>query len=123
MHSLRLALVLALGYALLFAGGALAAKVRTDRVAGPVLTTTRPYRIEGWVVDVASPGTTGGRVILAPVRIAGLAPAEVPYRIRVTLPPEVRPAPGEPVALMAILGPPPATTSTACPKRRRSSNA
>ena len=95
----------------LFTLGATAAKVRTLRVAGPVLSATRPCRIEGWVVDLASPGTTGGRVVLAPVRIGGLDPDQTPRRVRVTLPPGVLPRPGDPVVLTAILGPPPSPAS------------
>ena len=33
--------------------GFMAAKVRAMRVAAPVLTETRPYFIQGWVVDLA----------------------------------------------------------------------
>ena len=94
-----------------FAGGMLVAKVRTLRVAAPVLGATRPYFIQAWVVDLASPGTTGGRVILAPVRISGLPPLATPNRLRITLPPGTLPSPGDPVELTAVLGSPPPPAS------------
>ncbi|MBU4434692.1 MAG: DUF4131 domain-containing protein, partial [Alphaproteobacteria bacterium] len=88
--------------------GALTAKIRSDRVAAPVIAGARAPRIvEGFVVDVVSPGAGGPRVLIAPVRIAGLAPDDTPHRIRVTVDAENLPGPGDGVLLRAILGPPP----------------
>lgn len=96
-------------------GGFLLAKLRTQAVAGPVLGVSRPYEVEAWVVDMASPGTSGQRLILAPVRIEGVAPEMTPGRIRVTLAdgptPLSTPAPGTAVRLNAVLGPPPPPAS------------
>ncbi|MDQ8030335.1 MAG: competence protein ComEC, partial [Brevundimonas sp.] len=53
-----------------FALGLAAAKLRTDAVTAPIAPALeRPTVIEGWVVDVDSPGSAGPRVIIAPVRI------------------------------------------------------
>ncbi|MDI1366442.1 MAG: DUF4131 domain-containing protein, partial [bacterium] len=88
--------------------GALTAKIRSDRVAAPVIAGARAPRIvEGFVVDVVSPGAGGPRVLIAPVRIGGLAPGDTPRRIRVTVDAESLPGPGDGVRLRAILGPPP----------------
>src|SRR5690606_22988764 len=68
------------------ATGLATATVRTQRVAGPIAPALMdPVRIEGWVVDVDSPGGRGARVVLAPVRIEGLAPEATPLRVRATL--------------------------------------
>ncbi|WP_233243113.1 MULTISPECIES: ComEC/Rec2 family competence protein [unclassified Caulobacter] len=90
------------------AAGGLAGKVRSDRVASPVIDGERlPRRVEGFVVDVVSPGAGGQRVLIAPVAIAGLSPAETPKRLRVTVDGDLVPEPGEAVRFRAILGPPP----------------
>src|SRR5688572_21297265 len=58
-----------------FALGLSAAKLRSDAVAAPIAPAMAdPTVIEAWVVDVDSPGSAGPRIILAPVRIDGLAP-------------------------------------------------
>lgn len=96
--------------ACLAAGLAMAA-LRTERVAGPIAPALAdPVRIEGWVVDVDSPGGRGARVELAPVRIEGLAPEATPLRVRATLRGPA-PPPGAPVRLFAILNPPPPPAS------------
>jgi competence protein ComEC len=88
--------------------GALAGKVRSDRVAGPVVDGERlPRRVEGFVVDIVSPGAGGQRLLIAPVRIAGLSPDETPRRLRVTVDGDRLPEPGDAVRFRAILGPPP----------------
>src|SRR5690606_32338773 len=67
-------------------GGFGAAKVRQARVAAPVIAGEAiPRSVEAYVVDVDSPGAGGARVLLAPIRISGLAPQATPIRIRVTL--------------------------------------
>jgi competence protein ComEC len=103
----RLAVVMAalLAFA---AAGALAGKIRSDRVAAPVIDGERaPRRVEGFVVDVVSPGAGGPRLLIAPVSISGLEPSATPNRVRVTVDPEEVPKPGDAVRLRAILGSPP----------------
>ncbi|MBI5941278.1 MAG: ComEC/Rec2 family competence protein, partial [Caulobacterales bacterium] len=95
------------------AAGFFAGKLRTDRVAAPIAPAAdSPRVIEGWVVDVPSPGAGGARMLLAPVWISGLAPEETPVRVRVTLrEPAVSPPPGSAVRVVAMIGPPPSPAS------------
>ncbi len=94
-----------------FALGLAGAKLRTAAVAAPIAPAmTRPTVIEGWVVDVDSPGAAGPRVVLAPVRVRGLAPEATPVRLRATVRGEA-PEPGQAIRLYAILNPPPAPAS------------
>jgi competence protein ComEC len=68
--------------------------------------------MDAWVVDVASPGVGGPRLLLAPIRIEGLRPDMTPIRARVTLRPGVEiPRPGEAIRVLALLNPPPAPAS------------
>lgn len=100
---LMLLACLALGFAV--------SKVRTDRVTAPIAPAmAEPTIVEGWVLDVDSPGDRGHRVVLAPVRIGGLAPEETPIRLRATVRGEP-PRPGEAIRLFAILNPPPPPAS------------
>jgi competence protein ComEC len=89
------------------------AKLRTDAVKGPVAqTSARARSVEAWVVDVASPGQGGQRLLLAPIRIRGWTPRETPIRMRVTLRPDTPiPAPGQAIRVLAILNPPPPPAS------------
>ncbi|WP_374570515.1 ComEC/Rec2 family competence protein [Phenylobacterium sp.] len=106
--------VLALGVlCALFAAGFGAAKLRTERVRAPVAPADlRVTSLEGWVVDVASPGRGGQRLLIAPVRIAGLAPEATPIRVRVTLRGDVPvPTPGSAVRMRALINPPPPPAS------------
>ncbi|WP_165186919.1 ComEC/Rec2 family competence protein [Caulobacter soli] len=90
------------------AAGALAGKVRSHAVAAPILAGERAVMtIDGFVVDVVSPGAGGPRLLIAPVEISRLAPADTPKRVRVTVEPEDIPAPGQAIRLRAMLGPPP----------------
>ncbi len=58
-----------------FAGGMAVAKLRTDAVAAPIAPADMaPTQVEGWVIDVDSSGQNGARVVVAPVRVRGLAP-------------------------------------------------
>ncbi len=94
-----------------FALGVAVAKLRTDAVTAPIAPSmARPTVVEGWVVDVDSPGAAGPRVVIAPVRVRGLAPRDTPVRLRATVR-GAAPEPGEPVRLFAILNPPPAPAS------------
>ena len=94
-------------------GGFAVAKLRAESVKAPVAPAgARPQWVEAWVVDVASPGQGGQRLLLAPVRIGDWSPAATPIRMRVTLRPEAElPSPGDPVRLLAILTPPPPPAS------------
>ena len=94
------------------AGGFLSGKIRTSLVAAPIAPAEQRARIiEGWVVDVASPGASGMRLVIAPVRIQDLAPEETPARVRVSLRDAAAPAPGSPIRLRAMIGPPPPPAS------------
>lgn len=91
--------------------GLAASKARTERIAAPIAPAmAEPTLIEGWVVDVDSPGARGSRVVLAPVRIRGLTPEETPIRLRATLRGPA-PPPGAPIRVFAILNPPPPPAS------------
>ncbi|KQS55993.1 competence protein ComEC [Brevundimonas sp. Leaf363] len=110
MHARR-GVTLALMLVACAALGLAAAKGRTMRVAAPIAPSSDgPVRIEGWVVDVDPPGERGMRVVIAPVRIEGLAPEATPLRLRATVRGEA-PAPGTPIRLFAILNPPPGPAS------------
>ena len=88
--------------------GLATARARTERVAAPIAPAlSGPTVIEAWVVDVDSPGERGARVMIAPVRVQGLAPAATPHRLRATLR-GAPPPPGASIRLFAILNPPPA---------------
>ncbi len=110
---LALARVWTLGLMLLvcFALGMAVAKLRTDAVAAPIAPAmAEPTVVEGWVMDVDSPGASGPRVVIAPVRIRGLSSEATPVRLRATVR-GIAPEPGQAVRLFAILNPPPAPAS------------
>jgi competence protein ComEC len=90
------------------AGGVGAAKLRTEAMrAPPVPAGLGAARVEGYVIDVASPGTSGPRLLIAPVRIARVDPDRLPRRIRVTVPKDAILGPGTGVRMTALLNPPP----------------
>ncbi len=105
------AALLGLGLAAFGAAGFFAAELRTASVAAPVVWSQAPTIVEGWVVDVASPGSGGGRLLIAPYAMADTAPGRLPARVRVTVGPNALVGPGEAVRLRAIIGPPPAPAS------------
>ena len=87
------------------------AKVRTERVTAPIAPAmVEPTTVEGWVMDVDSPGDRGHRVVVAPVRVQGLEPEATPIRLRATVRGEP-PRPGEAIRLFAIVNPPPPPAS------------
>jgi len=102
---------LALAGLALLAAGVAAADWRTERVRAPVLAEeVGPAEVSGRVVWVGA-GEGPQRYLLDRVRIAGLAPAETPARVRIS----VRStgaggtiAPGSWLAARASLRPPPA---------------
>jgi len=84
--------------------------LRSDHVRAPVLPSDRhTYRLEAYVIDDLSASSDHPRLLLAPIRMDGLAPEKTPLRLRVSLRPgtntDVRP--GDAVSLFAILNPPP----------------
>lgn len=92
--------------------GTAAAKWRQVRVDAPIAPALAdPVVVEGWVVDVDSPGDNGHRVIIAPVRIEGLAPEATPIRLRATVKDATPPPPGSAIRLYALLNPPPPPAS------------
>jgi competence protein ComEC len=107
-----LGLSMLLVLATFLAAGALAGKVRSTAVAAPILAGDRAVMtIDGFVVDVVSPGAGGPRLLIAPVQISRLAPQDTPKRVRVTVDAETIPAPGQAIHLRAMLGPPPPPAS------------
>ena len=93
-------------------GGFAAARLRTEAVRAPVAPAGgEPQRIEGWVVDVGSPGQGGQRLLIAPSRIGDWPPESTPIRVRVTLRSGYVPAPGEPIRLLAVINAPPPPAS------------
>jgi competence protein ComEC len=98
------------------AGGFALAKLHSDAMATPIAPAGRGMtRIEGWVVDIDTPSARGERLLIAPVRISGLAPSATPGRVRIVVGaeggPESAPAPGTPIRLLALLDPPPGPAS------------
>ena len=104
---LRRGVVVIVSLLALVCAGVLLAKVRTARVAAPIAPVTGMTAIEGWVVDVATPGATGDRLVIAPTRIGDLSPEQTPLRIRVTIRDGRLAAPGSPVRFKGLLNPPP----------------
>jgi competence protein ComEC len=93
-------------------GGFSMAKLRTEGVKAPVAgSQAKPERLEGWVLDVASPGAGGPRLLIAPARIGDWAPGATPIRVRVTLRGGYLPAPGEAISLLAVINAPPQPAS------------
>src|SRR3989344_1232770 len=95
------------------AGGFAVAKLGAEAVKAPVAQAgARPQAIEAWVVDIAAPGESGQRLLLAPIRVGDWPAEATPIRARVTLRPGMPlPAPGEAVSLLAIVNPPPPPAS------------
>ncbi|MBI1199112.1 MAG: DUF4131 domain-containing protein [Phenylobacterium sp.] len=94
-------------------GGFAVAKLRTQAVKAPLAqVSARPHAVEAWVVDIASPGQGGQRLLLAPIHVSGWAAGETPIRARMTLRPGTPlPAPGQAIRAFAILNPPPPPAS------------
>ena len=100
------------GLAALAAAGFLVAKIHSDRVAAPIARENLGMvSVEGWVVDIATPSERGERLLIAPVRVSRLSPAETPTRIRIVIAapggPEGAPPPGTPIHVLTLLDPPP----------------
>ncbi|MEN5114505.1 ComEC/Rec2 family competence protein [Brevundimonas diminuta] len=94
-----------------FSGGLAVAKLRAEAVAAPIAPADMaPTQIEGWVMDVDSPGQNGARIVVAPVRVRGLTPEATPERLRVTVK-GAPPPPGAAIRVFGILNPPPPPAS------------
>ena len=92
--------------------GVFAAELRAASVAAPVVWQRTAATVEGWVVDVAGPGSGGkGRLLIAPYRISGLDADQLPAEARISVPPDAVIGPGEAVRLRAVIGPPPEPAS------------
>ena len=93
---------------LLIGLGAGLCKLRAERVCAPVLADAgRPYRLDAVVIDVVGTDISEPKLLLAPLRIRGVAPDKTPIRIRLglrKLPEEI--APGQAISVLAILHPP-----------------
>ena len=88
--------------------GALAGKLRTELAAQPVAPANLGVvTVDGWVMDVANPSASGERLVIAPVRIGGLAPDRIPYRVRIVVPAGSVLGPGAAIRVSTLLDPPP----------------
>ena len=100
----------------LAAAGFMVAKLHSDRIAAPIAAAgLGAARLEGWVVDIETPSETGERLLIAPVRVEGLAPERTPTRVRIVVRspagPDALPAPGSPIRIITLLDPPPGPAS------------
>ena len=68
-------------------------------------------RVSGRVVDIAEAAGGRLRLLIQPSAISGLADAQLPVRIRLTLRDQVDVEPGDAVSMRAILDPPPGPAS------------
>ncbi|WP_293383477.1 ComEC/Rec2 family competence protein [Phenylobacterium sp.] len=94
------------------AAGFSMAKLRTEGAKAPVASVdTKPQRLQGWVIDIVSPGQGGPRLLIAPYRIGNWTPQATPIRVRVTLRGGYLPAPGEPISVLAVINTPPQPAS------------
>jgi competence protein ComEC len=88
--------------------GLAAAKLRADWVAAPVLERQMgPVEVHGWIELVEPRPERGQRVTLRVAAIKGLAPEELPYRVRVSVAAaNAALKPGDAVIVRANLSPP-----------------
>jgi competence protein ComEC len=102
------ALFAALLLTALVAAGFAGAKLRSDRVAAPILPPNLGVtEVQGYVVDVDTPGQSGPRLLIAPTYIGRLTTDRLPLRVRIVMPPGQIVAPGRMIELKALLDPPP----------------
>jgi len=95
-----LAAVMACGFA--------GARLRTELAAAPIAPAhLGVVPVEGFVVDVANPSDHGARLLIAPVSVGGLAPEQVPKRVRLVVPADDVLGPGAPIRVLALVDPPP----------------
>ncbi|MEJ0066117.1 MAG: ComEC/Rec2 family competence protein [Caulobacteraceae bacterium] len=102
------ALISGLVLAAMIAAGFSVAKLRSDHVAAPIVPAGLGVaEVEGYVVDVDTPSASGPRLLIAPTYVSHLASAQLPLRIRIVMPPGGFVAPGQAIAVKALLDPPP----------------
>jgi competence protein ComEC len=83
-------------------------KLRTELAAAPIAPAhLGVVPVEGFVVDVANPSDHGARLLIAPVSVGGLAPEDVPKRVRLVVPTDDVLGPGAPIRVLALVDPPP----------------
>ncbi len=89
--------------------GALSAKLRTDRIAAPILSRqVGPVEITGWIELVEPRATRGQRITLQVISFDDLPDATRPYRVRIrTAAEDPTLKPGQAVRVKATVGPPP----------------
>lgn len=100
----RVALLITLGFAGIFAGFS-AAAWRTASIAAPVLERPRIGQLSGFVEAVEA-RDAGARLVVLVTGLAGVAPEQRPKRVRVTIRAGTV-MPGDHIAAMARLLPPP----------------
>jgi competence protein ComEC len=94
------------------AAGFCVAKIRSDDVAAPIVPAGLGVAtVEGFVVDVDTPGASGPRLLIAPTAIGGLSADQLPLRVRIVMPPSGLAAPGTAIRVRVLLDPPPAPAS------------
>ncbi|WP_299813214.1 ComEC/Rec2 family competence protein [uncultured Jannaschia sp.] len=88
--------------------GVLAAQMRTNLVAGPVLSWRYYGAVEGRIVEIDRSASGAMRLTLDRVRLDRMGPAETPRRVRISLQDEtgMTPRPGLRVMTTAHLSPP-----------------
>lgn len=106
-------LAIALTLAAFALAGFAAGKLRTEHVRAPIAPNGEGMQtVDAFVVDVANPGQGGPRLLLAPIRVSGLAPEATPIRARMTLQPDTPlPVPGTAIRVRGMLNPPPPPAS------------
>ncbi|HEY3797138.1 MAG TPA: ComEC/Rec2 family competence protein [Caulobacteraceae bacterium] len=88
------------------------AKLRSDHVASPILPAGLGVAIvEGYVVDVDTPGANGPRILIAPTYVSHVDPNALPLRLRIVMPPGGYASPGQAIRVEALLDPPPGPAS------------
>ncbi len=102
------ALIGALVLAAMIAAGFTVAKLRSDHVAAPIAPPgLGVVEVQGYVVDVDTPSASGPRLLIAPTFVSRLASDQLPLRIRIVMPPGGFVAPGQAIAVKALVDPPP----------------
>jgi competence protein ComEC len=90
------------------AAGFCDAKLRSDHVAAPIVPAGLGVaEVEGYVVDVDAPSQSGPRLLIAPFAISHLTTDQLPLRVRIVMPAGGIVAPGQAIAVKALLDPPP----------------
>ena len=88
------------------------AKFATEAARAPTLPEGLGVaEVDGRVVDIAEAAGGRLRLLIQPQSIEGLAPGQLPFRIRITLREAGDVEPGDTVAFRAILNPPPGPAS------------